>query len=171
MDSTTFASRSGTEKLGANGGILLDDRTYMAALNVTDVSLAAFRSIDAAANGGPDRFFAAFIAARSGLRATMVRETIRACRIASGLHCFPGGTSTGYPRSWCSPPTAPAELRVVQRVHVATDHGAHHAQRLERLGEACIGSPAPLRRGRCSCYTAPPGALCALALAWHTYMG
>ena len=143
----------------------------MAALNVTDVSLAAFRSIDAAANGGPDRFFAAFIAARSGLRATMVRETIRACRIASGLHCFPGGTSTGYPRSWCSPPTAPAELRVVQRVHVATDHGAHHAQRLERLGEACIGSPAPLRRGRCSCYTAPPGALCALALAWHTYMG
>ena len=63
----------------------------MAALNVTDVSLAAFRSIDAAANGGPDRFFAAFIAARSGLRATMVRGTIRAGRIASGLHCFPAG--------------------------------------------------------------------------------
>ena len=93
MDSTTFASRSGTEKLGANGGILLDDPTYMAALNVTDVSLAAFRSIDAAARrgGGPDRFFAAFIAARSGLRATMVRGTIRAGRIASGLHCFPAG--------------------------------------------------------------------------------
>lgn len=46
----------------------------------------------------------------------------------------------GQQRSPCSPPTSTAELRVVQRVSVSVEHGTHHAQRLERLGEACIGS-------------------------------
>ena len=71
------------------------------------------------------------------------------CDRAAWLSSLPlAWRSADGQRLRCSPPTVLAELRDPQRVHAAGGHGTLNALLPERLGGACIGSPALLRDGR-----------------------